>query len=511
MRLRSLRCLRSLRASACALGLAAGSLAAVAPPAHAAESTTMIVTNQYGGSTCGAVNEQLLLIDPFSGVQQADLGTPNTSFGVFNEAKPFDLNRKIVALWGGSATYGQTAGIGVYDRTAGAWTMHKALPTSIERDAEAPHSITVLPGGYFALAHVGSISGAPAPNNGFVIVLDPSGNPVNLLQSPQISTAHGVEWDPARNALFAIGGMDVRKYSFSNGTLTLQQTYAIPSSGGHDLRRRRTDTDFNVTTNSSGYVFRPDAATKFTEIRRSDGATIGSWVKAIDERFDGVTEYAQGGKTFTFLDGRQATAGSCVNFYKGGRWLYAAGTPVLPEDGSTPPPQTTWSPTFTVGGGANTWWIEIYASSDVATLDVIGNDGQFYMSNVTKQSWGAFAQSPPVELTSGTPVKLVARKADGSTAASVTFGWLTGTPSTEPGWNGAVSVASCTSTSVQATAATGTTSAEVRIGSAAWAAMTYDAGTGRWTRSPGASAGTKSVVRAVRADGAKAYSPIVTC
>lgn len=503
--------LRSLRTSVSALAVAAGTLAVVTPPAHAAETATMVVTNQSGGSTCGAVNEQLLLVDPFTGVQQADLGTPNTTFGVFNEAKPFDRNRKIVGLWGGSDQYGQAAGIGVYDRTTSGWTMHKALPAAVEKGAESPHSIAVLPGGYFALAHAGSITGAPAPNNGFVILLDPAGNAVNLLGSQQLNTAHGVEWDPSRNALFAVGGLEVRKYTFANGTLTYQAPgYPIPTSGGHDLRRRRTDTDFNLTTNSSGYVFRPDAATQFTEIRRSDGATIGQWVKAIDQRFDGVTEYAQAGSIFKFLDGRQATAGACVNFYKGGRWLYPPNTPDLPADGTTGP-QTSWSPTFSVGGGANTWWIEIFASSDVASLDVIGNNGQFYMSNVTKQTWGAFAQSPPVELTSGTPVKLVARKSDGSTAASATFGWLTGTPSTEPGWNGAVSVTSCTPTSVQATAATGTTSAEARLGTVTWAAMTYDATASRWTRSPGPSAGTKAVVRAVRADGAKAYSAFVTC
>ena len=491
-----------------ALLLVGGTLAVHQPAAHAAESTTILVTNQYGGSTCGTVNQQLLLVNPFTG-SRTDLGTPNTSFGVFNEAKPFDLNRKIVALWGGSSDHNQLGGIGVYDRTVGAWTLSKALPTTIERGAESPHSIAVLPGGYFAVAHAGNVDGLTP--KGFVIVLDPAGNVVNLAGSQPLVTAHGVEWDGQRNHLFAVGGMDVRKYSFnsSTGALTLVTTYPLPSSGGHDLRRRRVDNDYFLTTNLENYVFRPDAATKFVPLTYNSGAALPDYIKSMDQRFDGVTEFNQQGSTFRFLDGTSSSAGSCVSMYKGGRWLYAPGERVYPEDGTVP--QTTWTPTFTVGGGANTWWIEIYASSDVVSLDVIGNNGQFFMSNVTKQTWGAFAQSPPAELFSGRPIKLIARKADGATAASTTFAWLTGTPATEPGWTATFTLTQCTSTKLDVGVTSGATTVEARIGTTTWAPLTLNATTGRYEKVPGPAAGSKVVVRAVRADGAKAYSPIYTC
>lgn len=489
--------------SLCVLALTAGTLAVAPPAAHAAESATLLVTNQYGGSTCGAENQRLLLINPFTGAR-TNLGTPNTAFGVFNEAKPFDLNRKVVALWGGSSDHNQLGGVGVYDRVTGGWTLGKALPTSIERGAESPHSIAVLPGGYFAVAHAGNVDGLTP--KGFVIVLDPAGNVVNLAGSQPLVTAHGVEWDAQRGHLFAVGGTEVKKYTWNQSTATLTpvQSYPLPSSGGHDLRRRRTDNDFFLTTNLDNYVFRPDAATKFQPL-----SIPQDYVKAIDQRFDGLTEYAQSGSTFRFLDGTSSSAGACVNFYKGGRWLYAPGERVYPEDGTAP--SGTWSPAFTVGGGANSWWIEIFASSDVASLDVIGNDGQFYMSNVTKQAWGAFAQSPPVELTAGRPIKLIARKADGATAASTTFAWLSGTPATEPGWTATFTRVQCTATKLDVGVSSGATSVEARIGSAAWAPMTFNAATGRYERSPGPSAGGKAVVRAVRADGAKAYSPIYAC
>lgn len=501
--------------SFCALVLTGAVLTVAPPPAHAAETTEILVTNQYAGSTCGAKNQKLIIVDIADGSHE-NLGSPTLPtgvLGVFNEAKPFDLNRKIVALWGGSSDHNQLGGVGVYDRVAGSWTLGKALPTTIERGAESPHSIAVLPGGNFAVAHAGNIDGLTP--KGFVIVLDAAGNPVNLSGSQPLVTAHGVEWDGQRNHLFAIGGVDVRKYSFNSTTraLTLVTTYPLPSgvSGGHDLRRRRTDNDYLVTANNgANYIFRPDATTKWTPLTLNNGSPIPEqWVKSVDQRFDGYTEYAEMGSTFRFLDGTSRSAGSCINFYKGGRWIWPQGQKVYPED--TTAPSTSWSPTFSVGGGANTWWLEIYASSDVAQLDVIGNDGQFFMTAVTKQTWGAFAQTMPMELPSGRNIKLIARRSDGATAASTTFPWLTGTPATEPGWNATFTRVQCTPTKLDMGVSAGATLVEARIGTTVWAPLTLNPSTGRYEKVPGPAAGSKVVVRAVRADGAKAYSPIYTC
>lgn len=311
--------------------------ALTAPPASAAvpaaETSSILVTNQYGGSTCA--NQQLFVANALTGALTSNLGTPNSSFGVFNEAKPFDNNRKIVALWGGSSDHGQLGGVGVYDRVAGAWTSSFTLSTGIERGAESPHSITVLPDGYYAVAHVGSVDGT---GSGYVMVFSPTGTKV---QQVALNSAHGVEWDSSRGYLYAVGYSYAKKYSYSTTTHTISEvaSYSLPTTGGHDLRRRRVDNDFFLTTNSQVYVFRPDATTKFTTLTKSDGTSIGGGVKNVDQRFDGLTEYAYMEQNYFYFTDRARVAGQfCASPYKAGRWLYAIGDPVYSDDGAPPPP-----------------------------------------------------------------------------------------------------------------------------------------------------------------------------
>ena len=500
------------------LAVLAGSVTVAGVPqvAHAVtESQEVLVTSQWGGSGC-PYNQRLIVADPFTGAFKRNHGTPNTSFGVFNEAKPFDSNRKIVALWGGSVESSQLAGVGVFDRAANAWTTSFALPTSIERGAESPHSIAVLPDGWFAVAHVGSVSGA---GWGFVILFSPTGTMGNRYA---LGSAHGVEWDPRNGGnLYALGMDSLNKYTYDsvNHTLSLVTSYDLPgtSPGGHDLRRRRFDNKYSVTTNGTNHIFDP-ATGLFSPLTKDNGSALPTGLKSIDQRYDGLFEYNWYNNTttpndyFNLSDGRQAQANFCSNFYKAGRWLYDQGVPDFDGGGTSTP---TWSPTFTVGGGANSWWIEIYASDDVVQLDVIGANGQFFMSNLTKHSWGAFGQSPPQEMPAGTLIKLVGRRSDGASAGSVTFAWLQNTnPATETGWNAAFTIHQCNS-KLEATISSAATAAKVRIGTADWADMTKNTTTGRWERSPGVPIGTKYLIRAYLAPGTEAdpqaYDLIRTC
>ena len=827
-----------------AVVIAAGTVV-TAPLPHAAavtENDHILVTNQYAGSGCGATNHQIQIANAMTGALVLDLNSPNSTWQIPNDAKPFDLNRKVVALWGGHSSFSGTNGIGVFDRTTGQWTTEIALP-AFERGALGAHSITVLPDGYFAVAQTGQLNGA---GSGHVVVVSPTGS---IVDTDALSSAHGVEWDASRNAVFAIGFNDVRKYTYNTSTHQLTQAalYDLPGTNpiGHDLRRKRTaDNDYLATVDQQVYTFDPESATPFTVLSMPAGDSSG--VKSMDQRFDGVIEYSKyQSNQFKYRDRPHVTATFCLSGYKHGRWIYASGDPVYPGesggggsgsgigygfpinevddvqatgadlaygsmwmgywtnefgfndfrtwldaavannvtpviqwyywgdainancyqtscsgrtksnwdslalqlrneialkmqgrktiivletewhkngmettstfdgwlrnqmdilrgdptqdidialgwghwadttgysafttytqaaqyadyngtmilfsclddrgefagingsisklisnagllktkynkpvliddvglstysgassndstynlyssynrdcpvaydyedlqeqkyaeiftrkaelaangvfglvfrafkdahnlDGTgqfhkiaerwwgimrntgTPyfkqsyddvidgikgdgggDPAPTWSPTFTVGGGANSWWIEIYASSDVATLDVIGKNGQFFMSNLPKHEWGGFGQSPPQEMTAGSLIKLIGRKADGSTAGSITFPWLqNSSPATETGWNASFTIHQC-ATKLEATISSAAVAAKVRIGTADWAMMTKNVTTGRWEKTPGVPVGTKYLIRAYLAPGTEsapqAYDLIRTC
>jgi hypothetical protein len=506
--------MKTIRARALTLlAVAAGSVtvAVSGPPAAAVtETSQVLVTSQYGGTGC-ANNQKLLIANPFTGALVTSLGTPDSRFDVFNEAKPYDSNRKIVALWGGSDYTTHLGGVGVYDRTLGQWTTHFPLPSSFEVGGNNPHSITALPDGWFAVALVGTISGVTG--SGHVVLLGPTGAMGNHYG---LSSAHGVEYDSRTNSVYAVGATTLKKFSYDAAThsLTSPVSYTLPASGGHDLRRRRNDGKLSVTADNGSWTFDP-ATGVFDPLRKTDGSLLGNGVKNVDQRFDGLTEYNYYDQVvdtdyFQFLDGTSHGSTFCTNFYKAGRWLYAPGDPDFDDGGGTPAP--TWSPTFTVGGGSNSWWIEVYTSSDVASLDVIGKNGQFFMANLPKQSWGAFAQSPPEEMTAGSLIKLIARKADGATAGSVTFSWLQDpNPGTEAGWTASFTVDQCGPTKLEATISSAATQAKARIGTADWAAMTKNASTGHWEITPGVPAGTKYLIRAYLPTDEKAYDLIRTC
>jgi hypothetical protein len=168
----------------------------------------------------------------------------------------------------------------------------------------------------------------------------------------------------------------------------------------------------------------------------------------------------------------------------------------------------TFQPSFTIGSGANNWWVEVYTSSDVTSVDAIGRDGQFYLPLV-KRSWGAWAATAPSALANGDLVQFVAhRSSDSSSAASSDFGWLTQTPTTSPGWASTFTVGTGASTTwVEVYVSASATAVDVKVGSGAWTALTHQT-YGAWAKAMNVAAGSKVLFRATRSDSAKAYSSV---
>ena len=325
-----------------ALALAASGLLCpfAATPAEAAdppENDLAVVANQDASATCNvgwttALDQHVVLANPVTGALVRDLGKPANITGVLNEAKPFDHNNQIVALWGPSG--GGRGGVGVYDLKQNAWTKSFELPTNFGGGNGVAHSVTWLTGDKFAVAQTGTIG--TSPQWGYVVLFDATGAQV---QPPiPMKGAHGVEWDGA-TTVYAVGDDHVAEYAFLNGTLTERDSWQLPlgpdgKRGGHDLRRRRTDSKYFVTTNGASWVFDPaieDDAAAFTEVRRSAGTPL-SGVKSMDQRFDGRASYSFiPNPMFYFLDpAGERAAQFCAKPYKV-RWLYGNDQPMYRE------------------------------------------------------------------------------------------------------------------------------------------------------------------------------------
>ena len=258
-----------------------------------------------------------------------------TNWGPLNEAKPIEFNNKIVALWGGSSD-GRLAGVGVYDRTSHSWPIQFALPATLAKGG--PHSVARLPGDYFAVAHVGTITGTSF--NGAVLLFDKFGT---LKDTEGLGSAHGVEWDEKTKKVYAVGFDYVKSYEFVGEDLRPESSWTLPGTvrNGHDLRRKRTDTKFLVTGNTQEWAFDPtvSGSAAFTTFTKDGGADWGNGVKSLDQGFDDVTVQAfMGSDSFFFGNRGPEPADFCMSPYKF-RWIYAQGTPVYNEE--EPPAEET--------------------------------------------------------------------------------------------------------------------------------------------------------------------------
>ena len=360
-----------------------GVLPAPAAEAAPARADNVVVTFQHSdGTGCSATNQTVVMVNPFSGTQTAAFGKPSGMTGVLNDAKPFDRNNKVVAVWGGDHT--GAGGLGVFSRataTTGSWTSF-GFPASFEKaDSDSGnnvHSVASLPGGSFAVAQTGTITGQSG--SGFLVVFSATGT---ITDYEPLPSAHGVEYDPIEGAVYGIGWKTIQKYTYDQGTkqLSYVKSYTLPppsdptrAAGGHDLTRRRTDAKYYVTTNSSTYVFDPhatDAAAQFVTVKTTTGASLYSGVKSIDQQFDGTTvyEYYKSGNKFWFLDGTEQTGPSCMAPYKA-RWIWTPGAELHREH--LPPPSA--------GAAEPFLWQNDLVRADRTTPEPVG-----------ETIWGGFA------------------------------------------------------------------------------------------------------------------------
>jgi hypothetical protein len=354
------------------LALAAGTVLSVgaAPPAEAftppPEAGDALVANQDSGCH----DQEVVVAKPTTGAYGSTLSKPSNILGKLNEAKPFDNNRKVVALWGEEPLIASNrlGGVGIYDLSAPvpSWTTRFPLPsanwtvgtkgdglahsvTAIEGVSDDPATPEVEPPD-IVVAQTGGIPGYGDWGN--VVLFRPTSTTTATMFPPlKLTGVHGVEWDTARNRLFAVGDTYVQSYTYSRTAaqpLTPEHSWRIKlvngASGGHDIRRRRTGTasTYFVTTNTEVLTFDPsnlDENTAFTVfVKPGTQSTLGGGVKSIDERFDGVVEWAMGDGVFHVSSSPdpKPASGFCMKGYKV-RWLYAPGDPVYPNDVPSPP------------------------------------------------------------------------------------------------------------------------------------------------------------------------------
>lgn len=330
-------------AGMCAVPVA-GAPAAVAAPA---ETGLAVVSNQDASGSCTvnrttAYDNRVVLANPATGAFHSDLGKPAGFEGKLNDAKPFDNNRKVIAIWGRQSDT-KLGGVGIYDRAAGAWTTWFPLPADFGGGDGLAHSVAALPGGAVAVAQTGTIASS---GWGWIAVFKPgaTAGTATLTHKVELKGVHGVEWDSPRAALFAVGDEHLKRYAYDaeTGRLSERENWAIPvgpggAQGGHDLRKRRANDDYFVTTNDQVYTFRPEvvgSAAWTTYDPPSTKTSLGGGWKGIDETFAGKVVHTYGKETFYFADGTSKLAGFCMKAYKV-RWIYNVGDPVYEEESTS--------------------------------------------------------------------------------------------------------------------------------------------------------------------------------
>ncbi|MGK6350172.1 DUF6528 family protein [Parapedobacter sp. DT-150] len=120
--------------------------------------------------------------------------------------------------------------------------------------AKAPnaHSIEALPGGRIVVA----LSTNPAGNS---IALYDGDKPDEVLFSDSLYSGHGVVWLPETERLYALGYDELRAYTLAEWEtdtpkLALEETWALPDIGGHELSRVSGNT-LMLTTHENVWLF----------------------------------------------------------------------------------------------------------------------------------------------------------------------------------------------------------------------------------------------------------------
>ncbi len=112
------------------------------------------------------------------------------------------------------------------------------------------HSAELLPDGNVAIA---------ATRGGFVRIYTASQGPDSATYAEfPLARAHGVQWDPVRRVLWAVGDTTIVALKVGGTaaapTLTVERTVPLPSPGGHDLTPVLNDPD-RLWISTTGFVY----------------------------------------------------------------------------------------------------------------------------------------------------------------------------------------------------------------------------------------------------------------
>ncbi len=174
---------------------------------------------------------------------------------------------------------------------------------------------------------------------------------------------------------------------------TFEAGFTVPSSVNNWWVEVRVDGNHPVTAVSASV----NGGTAVSLAKQS----WGNWAKSF---------HVPSGATvkFTATDNTGQTVQS-----KGFQWL---GAP------PPPPPSGDFKPTFTVPSGVNNWWVETKVTTSHTVTGVTASVGGGPQIALAKQSWGAWAKS--FHVATGASVVFTATNAQGQTAQSQAFSWL---------------------------------------------------------------------------------------
>lgn len=134
-------------------------------------------------------------------------------------------------------------GVGIIDMDTGEAIFHAIVPKA--------HSIEIHPAGWVVVA-------AASDNNKLVVFdIERSDEPVFELE---FTAAHGLWWDESRQRLWATGHWDLSTYAINEetGELTWDETFTLPTRGGHDLRPDPISGQIMVTSGRNVVLFDPE-------------------------------------------------------------------------------------------------------------------------------------------------------------------------------------------------------------------------------------------------------------
>ena len=168
-----------------------------------------------------------------------------SDFAGTDECKPVDDGKEILITSSGN-------GLALVEHGTGNTLFYAAV-----RNA---HSAALLPDGLIVAAASFSHGGS-----GDRLLLFDRKISERVLASFPLTGAHGVEWDPDRNVLWALGDRELAEIAISQTgitafTMTLKRSFSLPVRGGHDLVLAHDNSVLFLTTSAQVFIFHPEDA-----------------------------------------------------------------------------------------------------------------------------------------------------------------------------------------------------------------------------------------------------------